>query len=93
MPKPQMPTSDQMRVQEFANAKLESIMALSDRWEDEKDYEDWNDYVTALKGWVPAWALFLSASKRPFGITLQVGEAKVFVGSFGRDQWGWKRVG
>ena len=42
------------------------------RWSDEKEYEDWNDYVEAMKKIIPEDIEFVSASKRPFGFTVKI---------------------
>lgn len=45
---------------------------LYERWQDEKEYEDWNDYAKAMKNAVEAKGdikiNMLGATHRPFGI-------------------------
>jgi hypothetical protein len=39
---------------------------LYDRWQDEKEYEDFSDYQTAIKKNLPKGAEFISMTKKPF---------------------------
>lgn len=51
---------------------LDSLLNLRDRWADEKEYEDWSDYETALnKMTADDWS-FIRGSKRPFGFITKV---------------------
>jgi len=52
---------------------------LRDRWQDEKEYEDWNDYVTALKKKVDEidGAEFISMKKRPFSFQWKTADGVV----------------
>jgi len=62
---------------ENLNAKARDVLGgLFFRWRDEKKYEDWADYETAIRGAVcaavPEGAEVVKVSKRPFGATLAV---------------------
>ena len=46
---------------------LQKLEYLHDRWQDEREYEDWNDYVEAMRNLTPPGAEFHKATKRPFG--------------------------
>jgi len=47
---------------------FETIDYLQARWQDEKEYEDWNDYVDAMKKAIEKHGFqFIKAKKRPFG--------------------------
>ena len=46
---------------------LDKLGYLHDRWQDEQQYEDWNDYIAAMRELAPADTEFVKASKRPFG--------------------------
>lgn len=49
---------------------LKTVDYLEARWQDEKEYEDWNDYVADMKNVVQENGLsFIKATKRPFGVT------------------------
>jgi hypothetical protein len=56
-----------------ANALLIPYMtALADRWEDEREYEDWADYVKALTVKVIEQGFtHIRITKRPFGFRAQ----------------------
>ena len=47
------------------------------RWQDEKQYEDFNDYVEAMMKFMPSGATLVKGSKRPFGVTIKYGGQKV----------------
>ncbi|RLI48952.1 MAG: hypothetical protein DRP09_21050 [Candidatus Thorarchaeota archaeon] len=51
-----------------------TLVYLYCRWQDEKEYEDWQDYVDIMKKDLKEKAgvsnvFFVKASKRPFGLT------------------------
>ena len=46
---------------------------LRQRWEDEKEYEDWSDYATALKQLLPVGARAEVVAQRPFGVRFDYG--------------------
>jgi len=57
---------------------------LYDRWRDESEYEDINDYGKAIfntiNGQYPDYGVtLLATTKRPFGVKIQVGERKVHI--------------
>ena len=47
------------------------------RWQDEKQYEDFNDYVESMMKYMPSGATLVKGSKRPFGVTINYGGQKV----------------
>lgn len=56
---------------------LVTLINLRERWEEEKDYEDFNDYVECMKNCrlikltnCPV----IGGTKRPFGVKLQCGD-------------------
>ena len=50
---------------------LDRLEYLHDRWQDEKEYEDWNDYVDAMQKLTPTSTTFMKATKRPFGFEVK----------------------
>ena len=57
---------------------------LFDRWQDESEYEDINDYGKAIvstinKNFPNYGATLVKATKEPFGVILQIGAAKFHV--------------
>lgn len=53
------------RVNEIFKSSL-NLQDLKFRWDCEKQFEDWNDYIAVMKKMVPKDATFVKASKRPF---------------------------
>lgn len=47
---------------------------LYERWQDEKEYEDINDYLTVIQKHIPEAK---TISKRPFGITCECDDGKI----------------
>lgn len=47
----------------------ERLGYLYGRWQDEKQYEDFADYVASMKTCLPKDAVFLTMTKRPFQVT------------------------
>lgn len=50
---------------------LEKLGYLRDRWQDEREYEDWSDYVEAMKKLTPPEMAFVKATKAPFGFVVK----------------------
>jgi hypothetical protein len=54
----------------------ELLQNLDCRWQDEKQYEDFNDYIKAMKDHIlpkcPTGSIFVRAHKVPFGITVRI---------------------
>ena len=57
-----------MKTQEYLDQFGEFVGYLYDRWQDEKEYEDWADYVQAMKNKLDDHLEFKGASKRPFSM-------------------------
>lgn len=60
----------------------QTMVNLFDRWQDESEYEDVNDYgkaiVESINKQYPTYNVkFVSATKRPFGVKVKIGYAKV----------------
>jgi len=70
---------------------------LYGRWQDEKEYEDWKDYQEHFKKTFNAMkelakaknAVFVKATKRPFGITFDF-EGWTVVFYIKTTEYGWK---
>ena len=56
---------------------------LYDRWQDEKEYEDWADYAAQMKKMFGN--MFVKATQRPFGVVIKIDgrlrQAKITVNS------------
>jgi len=48
---------------------------LAWRWDDEKDYEDFNDYIMAIKKRIPL--TITKVTKRPFGFKFKMTQNKI----------------
>ncbi len=94
-----------IQMSEITKSKIESLNdSMSDtlyllywRWQDEKEYEDWNDYISVMKKKFETLivsnnmqnAVYFSCGKRPFGIRFDFEGFRVtlFVNS---THFGWK---
>ena len=56
---------------------IEHFNNLYYRWQDEKQYEDFNDYVKSMMRVMPEGATLIKGSKRPFGVTFNYGGQKI----------------
>lgn len=61
-----------VRINEVFSAKADFLATLRDRWQDEKEYEDFADYVEAMKKALPADIHLVKMTKSPFGFTFTV---------------------
>lgn len=52
----------------FLKEHGQSLVNLRDRWEDEKEYEDWSKYEKYMKTYIPE---FVSARNEPFIVVVQ----------------------
>jgi len=50
---------------------LDNLFALQSRWLDEREYEDFDEYVEVMKKHVPEGYEFVKANKSPFGYTVK----------------------
>lgn len=57
----------------------QKFLNLYERWQDEKDYEDFNEYVTAMMKSMPTGAKLIKGTKRPFGVSFNYGGNTVHV--------------
>jgi hypothetical protein len=49
---------------------FERILYLKMRWNDEKEYEDFADYIGEMKKLISTGWVFVAATKRPFGFKM-----------------------
>jgi hypothetical protein len=80
----------------FGNIE-ELFVNLYSRWQDEKEYEDFNDYTTRLMEEVvkhsPKDTKLVKGNKRPFGITISIPHFPYNVKiSIKRNQYTWETV-
>jgi hypothetical protein len=56
------------KVINFYKANTDKFINLYYRWSDEKEYEDFNDYIVVMKAWVEKEGFeFIKGTKKPFG--------------------------
>lgn len=63
--------------EEHLNKMLKHLGYLWERWQDEKEYEDWKDYIIAAKKVLPKDCIFISLSKRPFEMKFKLSDGRV----------------
>jgi len=81
-------------INSFLNSVAPTIAYLYERWNDEREYEDFASYADALRAATIDGFKFLRATKRPFGFTFTAND---FPGAryamfATRHNIGWKRV-
>jgi hypothetical protein len=52
---------------------------LYDRWQDEKDYEDFNAYAESMMVHMPEGATLVKGTKRPFGVVINYGNLNIHI--------------
>lgn len=62
------------RVRAITDSVIDRVAQLACRWQDEKEFEDWADYVTELKKLVPSDCAFVRAQKSKFGFIFKLNE-------------------
>jgi hypothetical protein len=79
-------------VSAFIKRVRDSVLDLYFRWQDEKQFEDFQDYAKAFKSWLPAEFSFVKATKSPFGFQFQNARGLVYSFTVNSKQTAWKRV-
>jgi hypothetical protein len=72
---PYVPTMTREEIQKKLRTFLDGeggtrLDYLQSRWRDEREYEDWSEYVAEMKKLVPEGFEFERATKSPFGFTM-----------------------
>lgn len=62
------------KLQELSTQFQARMIYLYDRWQDEKEYEEWLPYAMEMRKLLPPEYGWVSASRRPFGFTFTVAE-------------------
>jgi len=74
------------------NALQDRIFYLYERWQDEKEYEDFADYQKSAKERVEALGFgYIDMTKRPFAIKVQIDEYQIAL-SVTQKTYKWKRI-
>ena len=71
---------------------MKPMMSLYDRWQDEHEYEDFNDYADLLKKEVELRnGVFVKATKRPFGFHFKVDD-RTYAAKINAHQYSYVRI-
>lgn len=76
----------------FMDKVQETLFNLWDRWQDEKEYEDINDYAKPIRNMLPAGWELTKMNKRPFGFNFQIGTGVNYAIYCNAKQIAWKRL-
>lgn len=52
---------------------------LYERWQDEKEYEDFNEYAKVMMTFMPKDAILVKGTKRPFGVVINYGGYNIHI--------------
>lgn len=90
-----VPTSpaDLKRINAMVNGLEETMAHLYSRWQDEKEYEDINDYGAVIIKKLPKGFKLLKMSKRPFGFDWTMENGFKYQLTMTARQLAWKRIG
>lgn len=72
-PMSKQPTLECLRAQSIFAGVTDRLSYLYDRWQDEKEYEDFADYIEQMKKLAPEGTRFIKGRQSPFGFDLQIG--------------------
>lgn len=85
------PSANMIAVTAFVEKLQDHICYLWARWQDEKEFEDINEYGASIaKNFPEGWKL-IKSTKRPFGVTFSIGE-EVWVITATSRAVSWKRT-
>ena len=56
-----------------------TFISLYERWQDEKMYENFDEYVRIMSSYIPKNAQIIKGSKRPFGLQFSFENHKVHI--------------
>lgn len=89
------PNTDEFKakIDAFVNASADRMCYLYDRWQDEYQYEDFNDYIDAMRKMLPDDFKFEGATRRPFGVRFSIKGAGMYFFGVNSTKLYWKRVG
>lgn len=92
--KQKTPTSPEnlVRIEAMALGFQDLLGNLYDRWQDEKDYEDINEYGDVIKGKLPEGFKLQEMTKRPFGFKFNLGTEAEYHLFISCNNMEWKRT-
>lgn len=68
------------------------LYKLYNRWLDEKEYEDINDYKAVIEKYIPAEITITKMTKKPFGFQFNVGTTANYRMSTTAKSSSWARI-
>jgi hypothetical protein len=83
---------DLKRIQAMVDSMSNLMSQLYVRFQDEKDYEDINDYAVPFKKKLPKGFSLVKMSKRPFGFVFNIGTDALYLAYATSKAIGWKRI-
>lgn len=76
----------------FVNKNVDLLGSLWGRWQDEKEYEDINEYGARIAKEFPEGWKLVKTNKRPFGVTVMIGEERHQISVTGRSiKWSYTK--
>lgn len=90
MPKPL--SAEGQAVSSFLNEGAETLSYLYERWQDEREHEDINDYAKPLAKLAEKHGLsIIKMNKKPFGCNVSINNRKFQIDVTARSM-GWKEI-
>lgn len=80
------------RIADFFDGQQSFICYLYARWQDEKEYEDIEEYKSAIQMKMPEGFLITKMTKRPFGFEFTIGTNAIYAIDVTQGNYTWKRV-
>lgn len=80
------------RINKMVEALQEKMIYLRDRWVDESEYEEINDYASHIMGLLPDGFVLTKMTKKPFGFYFTIGTEAVYHYIVTSKFIEWKRV-
>ena len=83
---------DRERITAMVTVNADLLWNLSDRWADEREFEDIADYAEPIKAALPAGFELLRMKKRPFGFEFSIGTGAVYLVAATAKGLAWRRL-
>lgn len=90
---PAIPTTpeNKAKIDALYKSAADTLGYLYNRWQDEREYEDFADYENEMRKLLPAGFVFWRGTKRPFGFRFMLDGNAYALEMTGR-KYGWKRL-
>jgi hypothetical protein len=80
------------RINKMFDGIMPLIENLADRWLDESEYEDINDYAPVIQKVMPKGFVITAMTKRPFGFRFHIGTSAEYSVTASRTATRWSRI-